>query len=270
MHQLTRVVRVDLNTGAFDALNAVHFVQRFSPHFHDTFAIGVVEEGWAHLRTRRGEWQGGPGTILAFSPGEVHSAVPMTSAGYSYRMVYPPRPFMEALGLGGVTTLSSPVIHDERVATALCEAHVPLMEKPETRRSESRLLDALRMLVRSHVVNTDAQSNADPDFVVKRAQAVLNEQFTRRFTLAELAHACGASRFQLIRRFRRVLGTTPFAYLAQVRVNRAQAMLCQGGALSEVAYACGFSDQSHLTRAFKQAFGIPPGEYVRAVSCGRS
>jgi AraC family chemosensory pili system transcriptional regulator ChpD len=73
------------------------------------------------------------------------------------------------------------------------------------------------------------------------------------------------SEFQLIRAFQRVLGVSPYAYLVQLRVNRARTLLHQGVAVSEVAYTCGFSDQSHLTRTFKKAIGVPPGAYQRAV-----
>jgi len=59
------------------------------------------------------------------------------------------------------------------------------------------------------------------------------------------------------------MGVPPYAYLVQLRVNRAQAMLCAGSSVSDVAYACGFCDQSHLNRMFKKAVGVPPGKYVR-------
>ena len=73
------------------------------------------------------------------------------------------------------------------------------------------------------------------------------------------------SPYHLIRVFRRAVGVTPYAYLVQLRVNRAQAMLCQGLSVSDGAYSCGFSDQAHLTRTFKKSVGVPPGRYVRSV-----
>ncbi len=86
---LTDVARVDLSYGSFDALRAIDFSRSFPPHFHETFAIGVIESGATRLRTRRGEWIGREGTILAFSPGEIHAAEPLGEHGFTYRMIYP-------------------------------------------------------------------------------------------------------------------------------------------------------------------------------------
>jgi hypothetical protein len=47
----TEVARVELSCGTFDALRAVEFTSSFPPHFHDTFAIGVIESGATRLRT---------------------------------------------------------------------------------------------------------------------------------------------------------------------------------------------------------------------------
>ena len=41
------------------------------------------------------------------------------------------------------------------------------------------------------------------------------------------------------------------------------ALMREGEPVAEVAAACGFVDQSHLTRAFKRAFGMTPGVFRR-------
>jgi len=41
-------------------------------------------------------------------------------------------------------------------------------------------------------------------------------------------------------------------------------MLKSGLAASEVAFDLGFADQSHLSRQFKQAYGVTPGAYRQA------
>ena len=72
------------------------------------------------------------------------------------------------------------------------------------------------------------------------------------------------SAFHLIRQFRRYHGVPPHRYLELVRVGRAKLMLQQGARICDVAYATGFSDQSHLTRQFKRVCGVTPGSYARS------
>ena len=88
---------------------------------------------------------------------------------------------------------------------------------------------------------------------------------TELIRLATLAELAAVSPFQLIRLFNRELGMSPYAYVTQVRVRRAQRLLQAGVPVAHVAYAVGFSDQSHLTRTFKSVLGVTPGRYARTV-----
>jgi AraC-like DNA-binding protein len=47
------------------------------------------------------------------------------------------------------------------------------------------------------------------------------------------------------------------------RLDRARALIREGKPLADVALASGFSDQSHLTRHFKKAYGVSPGAWFR-------
>ena len=82
-------------------------------------------------------------------------------------------------------------------------------------------------------------------------------------SLDALAHEVGLSPFYLARHFRVVLGEPPHRYVLRRRVERAKRLLLMGAAIAEVAAACGFSDQSSLTRAFRQATGTTPGTFRR-------
>jgi AraC-like DNA-binding protein len=80
--------------------------------------------------------------------------------------------------------------------------------------------------------------------------------------LAMLAAVAGLSIHHFARGFKQSTGVTPHHYLTQKRVERAQDMLVHSAlSLSEVAYAVGFSDQSHLARHFRQMLGITPGQF---------
>ena len=83
--------------------------------------------------------------------------------------------------------------------------------------------------------------------------------------LDEVASACNLSRGTFLRSFRETTGKTPHQWLTQQRVEKARALLLDSTMpLSEVASACGFSDQSHFTRVFSVATGATPGVWRRS------
>jgi AraC-like DNA-binding protein len=127
----------------------------------------------------------------------------------------------------------------------------------------------LRRLVQRYGADARSSESAAPRQsdrdVVACAQHYMRQRFAQSVRLASVAQECGLNTFHLIRVFRRVVGVPPYAYLVQLRVNRAQTMLSEGSSVADVAYSCGFSDQSHLTRTFKKVLGVPPGQYVRSI-----
>ncbi|MFN8829538.1 MAG: helix-turn-helix domain-containing protein [Labrys sp. (in: a-proteobacteria)] len=61
------------------------------------------------------------------------------------------------------------------------------------------------------------------------------------------------------RAFRGYAGMSPHTWITQMRVQRAEGLL-EAGALTiaQIAFACGFSSQSHLTETFRRTNGLPP------------
>lgn len=82
--------------------------------------------------------------------------------------------------------------------------------------------------------------------------AVMEEMVLRlgeRLSVSELAAKHFITPDALIRRFKKSIGITPFAYLKQLRLRTARYMLDGGDTLSEAAAACGYSDSSALLHA---------------------
>lgn len=90
----------------------------------------------------------------------------------------------------------------------------------------------------------------------------IHEEFGRPLTLGCCARLAGIHPIHLARSFRSYFGSSFGRYLRRVRIEYAsRRLLSREGALSEIALASGFSDQSHFCNAFKAATGHTPGEF---------
>jgi len=80
----------------------------------------------------------------------------------------------------------------------------------------------------------------------------------------DLAAHVGLSRFHFLRCFKRATGSSPLQYVLARRVEHARQLLVRSEqSIAAVAYAAGFSSQSHLNAMFKRHFGVTPGAFVR-------
>ncbi len=91
-----------------------------------------------------------------------------------------------------------------------------------------------------------------------------------RILVADLAAVAGLSAAQFARTFTRYTGRSPHQYVLSRRVEQATAMLRHGRcSLAEVAAACGFSSQQHMTLVLKARLGMTPAAVRGAVSVPR-
>ena len=101
-----------------------------------------------------------------------------------------------------------------------------------------------------------------PPAVMRRVREYVDAHLGGSMDLATLASVAGVSIHHFARGFKQSTGVTPHHYLIQKRVERAQDLLAHTVlSLSEIAYAVGFSDQSHLARHFRQMLGVTPGQF---------
>ncbi len=74
-----------------------------------------------------------------------------------------------------------------------------------------------------------------------------------------LAEAVQLSTGHFCRAFKASTGETPHAFIVRQRIRRAQLMMRETrDTLSQIAFACGLSDQAHLTRLFRRLVGTTP------------
>lgn len=76
------------------------------------------------------------------------------------------------------------------------------------------------------------------------------------------ASMIGVSKGRFMHIFKESTGTSPYAYMLSLRLERASQMLVSTAlTVSEVAFDAGFSDPLYFSRAFKKKYGISPAEF---------
>jgi AraC family transcriptional regulator len=93
----------------------------------------------------------------------------------------------------------------------------------------------------------------------RRVTAFMEAHLQDDLGLGDLAAVAGMSIRHFARAFRQEMGVTPHRWLMRLRLERAERLLERSDlSLAEVAAACGFASQSHLTKNFRQATLLTP------------
>ncbi len=239
---------------------------RYAPHRHDTYAIGITIDGVQSFNYRRERRDCLPGDVIVLHPDEAHDGQAGTERGFRYRMLYLcPREIQEALGAraSALPFLRNGHGQDRRLRSAVLDA-IEDLERPIGELERAGLVgsiaDALLALDPTAMRPQSAQMRVR-SHAVRCARDLLDAQGA--VSAAELEQETGLDRYELARHFRRMLGTSPYRYHQMRRLERARKALVQGAGIAAVALDHGFADQSHFTRQFKAAYGLPPGEWVR-------
>lgn len=127
-------------------------------------------------------------------------------------------------------------------------------------------------LIGRYGLRHEAKADADGGLTARRYKRVLDwvaERYAETITLEELAGVAGLSPSHFARLFKRTIGHSPMHYVTAYRIEQAKKALADPDRpLIDVALSCGFADQAHFTRVFKQLEGATPKAYRRHLLAG--
>jgi AraC family transcriptional regulator len=176
-----------------------------------------------------------------------------------------------------IDTLHCPIAveHTDETMLNLARALNPVLARPE--HATALFTDHVFLAMVTHLAwmyggldNRDRQAYATPKgrmltpLQERRVTSRLLDDLAGDTSLSELAALCGLSRSHFIRAFKQVAWMPPHRWLSIQRVKHAKVLL-RGTKMpiADIAVACGFADQSHLTRVFSKAFHVSPAAWRR-------
>lgn len=248
----------------------VQSARHYGRHWHDSHGVGLIDRGAQRSASGRGQVDAQSGDMIATNPGEVHDGQPLYGLPRRWRMLYFDPGALRTLDGYTREFLFQPVIREPESILAL-RGLLRRVDRWNTRSRDAATTLACDEALADFGAVIAGRSAAPavglvPDLSVRRARDLLAENLEAPPALQALADTAGLSKYQLLRRFADSYGMTPYAWLLQQRGQCARTLIRRGIPLSHAAAACGFADQSHLTRAFVRQFGFTPGAWRRA--CG--
>jgi AraC-like DNA-binding protein len=227
-------------------------------HVHDEWQFAVADESATLLVGAYRRHTVLPGQVAVVRPYEVHGE----AGGRTWRVLYVADALMRRLA--GETTPACPPTLLLAHPGAAAELRGLLRDSEDGAIEAARFAALAEQWLRrfaSQPAGAVPVTPRQPRSTVERVRAYLRERPTEAVSLADLAPVAGVAPSHLVRSFSRQVGLPPKSYHLHARLALARRLLAEGRTATWVAYECGFADQSHLSRRFKQCYRLTPGAF---------
>jgi len=253
-----------------EAIAGNHIRNEFRRHIHDSYIIGIVDQGARIIDGQDGSTQVLENEIFVLNPGQVHACRSESPSGHSYRALSVRAEIMQSIacqisGLPEKTPFFKYVRYTHEALSDQIKQLFAIMDAPESDLQVESMLFALLAFLIGHFSASPPpiDQTQHPKDSIKRACDYIARNYKAYMSLKQLSDVACLSPFHFQREFKRQIGITPHEFLSDCRIREAKKMLLRSGDIADIAIQLGFFDQSHFSRIFKKAVGVPPGKYRR-------
>ncbi|WP_429267326.1 AraC family transcriptional regulator [Paraburkholderia sp. EB58] len=237
----------------------------FAPHRHDTYAIGITRSGVQSFNFRGQRWHCLPGQCHILHPDETHDGSAGTDEGFSYRMVYvDPALVQEALGGKPLPFVANPVVEAARLSALRVTDVWDIDEDIDELARVDLVASIANLLVNASTASLKKSGPLALGRLVQVRDRLASAPAVRH-PMAELERLAGLDRWALARQFRAAFGTSPSRFRTHRQLDLLRRSVKSGVSLMDAALEAGFSDQSHMSRQFKRAYGLTPARWAAAL-----
>jgi AraC-like DNA-binding protein len=248
-------IRLGRGSEGIERLEAHFQGQAFSPHRHDTYAIGVTLAGVQTFLYRGESRYCLPGQCHFLHPDETHDGASGTDEGFGYRIVYiDPWLVQRALDGEPLPFVADPVVRSTAIARELLSGALDMEDPIDDVRRVDIGVSIASMLA---AVTSRCRNRSGPLRMrsLLRVRDLIAARPSVRQTAQRLERVADLDRWTLARQFRSAFGTSPSRFRTMRQLDHARRVMRSGMSLADAALDAGFADQSHMSRMFKRAMG---------------
>jgi len=232
-------------------------------HAHEGYSISLIQEGIHHFVIEGEKMQAGVGEVRIIHPYEEHETLESTWKHINLSLE---RSTIENIALSmqiELPVIFSRLISDRVLTKMLLQLHKTYTK--EVYKNIKQLSDALiYYLLEKHHFGCNTLPTLALSPQIDQAKSHIHvHAHEADLNLDEVAREAQMSKYHFLRVFKQTLGRTPHQYLQNIRIDCVRKAIAQDRSLSEASHACGFYDQSHMTRIYKKFYGHTPGTILR-------
>ncbi len=128
-------------------------------------------------------------------------------------------------------------------------------------------VDGLLLQAFSEILRESQKGKTDLPEWVKKVREIISDEAFEKLSLNSIAQQIGLHPVYLSREFPKYFQTNLGEYMRRMRLEKAIWLLQNKTFLiSEIAYQCGFADESHFIRCFRRRYGMTPAKYRKSFS----
>ncbi|MET0637917.1 MAG: helix-turn-helix transcriptional regulator [Chitinophagaceae bacterium] len=122
-------------------------------------------------------------------------------------------------------------------------------------------VDALALEVLARLTDSKGHRKYNKPKWVDQLNQLLHDQLAEKLTLDYLSQAIDLHPSHLSRDFSKYFNCTLGEYMRKLKVEKALSLMSMPKSFTEIAYECGFFDQSHFTRCCREITGLSPSQH---------
>ena len=237
----------------------------FNKHFHDYYYFSLIYKGKLLYKNDNEKYCLSSGILQVVNPYEFHTTLDST---WSCINIMPSIDFVDSI-LGDMIQSNiknkiefKTIVNDEKATKLFYAMYYSFIDKAINQLEINlSVMEFFEYMLEHHTIKncyTIANITSPKKNIKKALEYMNNIDMKDNLSLDDISLQINLSKFYFQKIFKNCLGITPSQYIQIKRVNWAKQMIEKKIPLAQIAYECGFNDQSYMIKIFKKYHGYTP------------